>query len=114
PLPCCGSVPRGHRKELEELSSASVEHLIVNPNAAYDKFKDKRVGTKGLDFSDRIGKSKRTGYESGEYEMLGEGAGARETPQQRYQRLLHEVQELAGDVERMQSAVQEAAAEEQL
>lgn len=32
----------------EELSSTSVEHIIVNPNAAYDKFKDKRVGTKGL------------------------------------------------------------------
>nr|5ADX_b Chain b, DYNACTIN SUBUNIT 2 [Sus scrofa]5AFU_b Chain b, DYNACTIN [Sus scrofa]5NW4_l Chain l, Dynactin [Sus scrofa] len=51
---------------LEELTSTSVEHIIVNPNAAYDKFKDKRVGTKGLDFSDRIGKTKRTGYESGE------------------------------------------------
>lgn len=25
-----------------------MEHIIVNPNAAYDKFKDKRVGTKGL------------------------------------------------------------------
>nr|6F38_a Chain a, Dynactin subunit 2 [Sus scrofa]6F3A_a Chain a, Dynactin subunit 2 [Sus scrofa] len=31
----------------EELTSTSVEHIIVNPNAAYDKFKDKRVGTKG-------------------------------------------------------------------
>lgn len=25
-----------------------MEHIIVNPNAAYDKFKDKRVGTRGL------------------------------------------------------------------
>lgn len=32
----------------EELTSTSVEHIIVNPNAAYDKFKDKKVGTKGL------------------------------------------------------------------
>lgn len=80
-----------------------MEHIIVNPNAAYDKFKDKRVGTKGLgemggtrvggdwqlclwapgtaptdshppisfpDFSDRIGQTKRTGYESGEYEIV--------------------------------------------
>ena len=30
----------------EELTSTSVEHLIINPNAAYDKFKDKRLGTK--------------------------------------------------------------------
>ncbi|XP_062453278.1 dynactin subunit 2 isoform X1 [Rhea pennata] len=100
--------------DAEELTSTSVEHLIVNPNAAYDKFKDKRVGTKGLDFSDRISKTKRTGYESGEYEILGEGLGTKETPQQRYQRLLHEVQELAGEVERIQSTVKESAAEEKL
>uniref|UniRef100_A0A8C5N4N2 Dynactin subunit 2 n=1 Tax=Leptobrachium leishanense TaxID=445787 RepID=A0A8C5N4N2_9ANUR len=55
--------------ELEELTSTSVEHIIVNPNAAYDKFKDKKVSTKCLDFSDRISKTKRTGYESGEYEL---------------------------------------------
>lgn len=98
----------------EELTSTSVEHIIVNPNAAYDKFKDKRVGTKGLDFSDRISKSKRTGYESGEYELLGEGIGVKETPQQKYQRLLHEVQELTQEVEKIQSTVKESATEEKL
>ncbi|XP_004861272.1 dynactin subunit 2 isoform X3 [Heterocephalus glaber] len=101
-------------QELEELTSTSVEHIIVNPNAAYDKFKDKRVGTKGLDFSDRIGKTKRTGYESGEYEMLGEGLGVKETPQQKYQRLLHEVQELTTEVEKIKTAVKESAIEEKL
>ncbi|PIO30855.1 hypothetical protein AB205_0182200 [Aquarana catesbeiana] len=95
----------------EELTSTSVEHIIVNPNAAYDKFKDKRVGTKGLD---RISKSKRTGYESGEYELLGEGIGVKETPQQKYQRLLHEVQELTQEVEKIQSTVKESATEEKL
>uniref|UniRef100_A0A8I5ZRL5 Dynactin subunit 2 n=1 Tax=Rattus norvegicus TaxID=10116 RepID=A0A8I5ZRL5_RAT len=98
----------------EELSSTSVEHIIVNPNAAYDKFKDKRVGTKGLDFSDRIGKTKRTGYESGDYEMLGEGLGVKETPQQKYQRLLHEVQELTTEVEKIKTTVKESATEEKL
>ncbi|CDQ91077.1 unnamed protein product [Oncorhynchus mykiss] len=34
--------------ESEELCSDSVERIVVNPNAAYDKFKDKRVSTKGL------------------------------------------------------------------
>lgn len=53
------------------------------------------------DFSDRIGKTKRTGYESGDYEMLGEGLGVKETPQQKYQRLLHEVQELTAEVEKI-------------
>ncbi|KYO40243.1 dynactin subunit 2 [Alligator mississippiensis] len=100
--------------DAEELTSTSVEHIIVNPNAAYDKFKDKRVGTKGLDFSDRIGQTKRTGYESGEYEILGEGLGLKETPQQKYQRLLHEVQELSSEVEKIQSTVKESAAEEKL
>ncbi|XP_060021758.1 dynactin subunit 2 isoform X2 [Lagenorhynchus albirostris] len=102
---------------IEELTSTSVEHIIVNPNAAYDKFKDKRVGTKGLDFSDRIGKTKRTGYESGEYEMvccLGEGLGVKETPQQKYQRLLHEVQELTAEVEKIKTTVKESATEEKL
>ncbi|XP_026569591.1 dynactin subunit 2 isoform X2 [Pseudonaja textilis] len=98
----------------EELTSTSVEHIIVNPNAAYDKFKDKRVGTKGLDFSDRIGKSKRTGYESGDYEILGEGLHVKETPQQKYQRLLHEVQELTTEVEKIKNSVKESSAEEKL
>ncbi|XP_004647068.1 dynactin subunit 2 isoform X3 [Octodon degus] len=100
--------------DAEELTSTSVEHIIVNPNAAYDKFKDKRVGTKGLDFSDRIGKTKRTGYESGDYEMLGEGLGVKETPQQKYQRLLHEVQELTTEVEKIKTTVKESASEEKL
>ncbi|KAM4797423.1 dynactin subunit 2 isoform 1-T2 [Rhinophrynus dorsalis] len=100
--------------DAEELTSTSVEHIIVNPNAAYDKFKDKKVGTKGLDFSDRISKSKRTGYESGEYELLGEGIGLKETPQQKYQRLLHEVQELTQEVEKIQNSVKESATEEKL
>ncbi|KAL6086352.1 hypothetical protein STEG23_000150 [Scotinomys teguina] len=100
--------------DAEELTSTSVEHIIINPNAAYDKFKDKRVGTKGLDFSDRIGKSRRTGYESGDYEMLGEGLGVKETPQQKYQRLLHEVQELSTEVEKIKTTAKEAATEEKL
>uniref|UniRef100_A0A9L0S462 Dynactin subunit 2 n=2 Tax=Equus TaxID=9789 RepID=A0A9L0S462_HORSE len=100
--------------DAEELTSTSVEHIIVNPNAAYDKFKDKRVGTRGLDFSDRIGKTKRTGYESGDYEMLGEGLGVKETPQQKYQRLLHEVQELTAEVEKIKTTVKESATEEKL
>ncbi|XP_073519408.1 dynactin subunit 2 [Phyllobates terribilis] len=100
--------------DAEELTSTSVEHIIVNPNAAYDKFKDKKVGTKGLDFSDRISKTKRTGYESGEYEILGDGIGLKETPQQKYQRLLHEVQELTQEVEKIQSTLKESAAEEKL
>uniref|UniRef100_UPI003AB060D5 dynactin subunit 2 isoform X2 n=1 Tax=Centroberyx gerrardi TaxID=166262 RepID=UPI003AB060D5 len=98
----------------EELCSDSVERIVVNPNAAYDKFKDKHVNTKGLDFSDRISKSKRVGYESGEYEILGEGCGVKETPQQKYQRLVNEIQELTQEVEAIQATTKESNAEERL
>ncbi|NXY00505.1 DCTN2 protein, partial [Centropus bengalensis] len=45
---------------------------------------------------------------------LGEGVGAKETPQQRYQRLQHELQELLRDVEQIQNTVKDAAAEDEL
>uniref|UniRef100_A0A8C0LDX0 Dynactin subunit 2 n=1 Tax=Canis lupus dingo TaxID=286419 RepID=A0A8C0LDX0_CANLU len=90
--------------DAEELTSTSVEHIIVNPNAAYDKFKDKRVGTKGLG---------ETGLETG-WGELGEGLGVKETPQQKYQRLLHEVQELTTEVEKIKTSVKESATEEKL
>ncbi|XP_064858119.1 dynactin subunit 2 [Oncorhynchus nerka] len=100
--------------ESEELCSDSVERIVVNPNAAYDKFKDKRVSTKGLDFSDRISKNKRVGYESGEYEILAEGCGVKETPQQKYQRLVHEIQELSQEVETIQATTRDSSSEERL
>ncbi|XP_061793747.1 dynactin subunit 2 [Nerophis lumbriciformis] len=100
--------------ESEELCSDSVERIVVNPNAAYDKFKDKHVSTKGLDFSDRISKSRRVGYESGTFEILGEGCGVKETPQQKYQRLVNEIQELCQQVDTIQTATKESNAEERL
>ncbi|XP_029682824.1 dynactin subunit 2 isoform X3 [Takifugu rubripes] len=100
--------------ELEELCSDSVERIVVNPNAAYDKFKDKHVNTKGLDFSDRISRSRRVGYESGDFEILGEGCGVKETPQQKYQRLVNEIQELTQEVDAIQTATKECNAEERL
>ncbi|XP_030230987.1 dynactin subunit 2 isoform X2 [Gadus morhua] len=98
----------------EELCSDSVERIVVNPNAAFDKFKDKHISTKGLDFSDRISRSKRVGYESGEYEILGEGSGVKETPQQKYQRLVNEIQELTQEVDAIQATTKDSSAEERL
>lgn len=45
----------------EELTSTSVEHLIINPNAAYEKFKDKHLGTEGVGKPGILG---RVGYEN--------------------------------------------------
>lgn len=100
--------------ESEELCSDSVERIVVNPNAAYDKFKDKHVSAKGLDFSDRISKNRRVGYESGDYELLAEGCGVKETPQQKYQRLVNEIHELCQDVEKIQTSTKESGVEERL
>ncbi|XP_056316650.1 dynactin subunit 2 [Danio aesculapii] len=100
--------------ESEELCSDSVERIVVNPNAAYDKFKDKHVSAKGLDFSDRISKNRRVGYESGDFELLAEGCGVKETPQQKYQRLVNEIHELCQDVEKIQTSTKESGAEERL
>ncbi|XP_055016336.1 dynactin subunit 2 [Boleophthalmus pectinirostris] len=87
--------------ESEELCSDSVERIV-------------HVSTKGLDFSDRISKSRRVGYESGEFEILGEGSGIKETPQQKYLRLVNEIQELTKEVDTIQSATKETNAEERL
>ncbi|XP_072927353.1 dynactin subunit 2 [Hemitrygon akajei] len=100
--------------EAEELNSDSVERIVVNPNASYDKFKDKRISTRDIDFSDRISKARRTGYESGDYEILAEGCGTKESPQQKYQRLLHEMKELSEEVEQIKNLAKDAAAEEKL
>ncbi|KAI4827499.1 hypothetical protein KUCAC02_030888 [Chaenocephalus aceratus] len=97
--------------ESEELCSDSVERIVVNPNAAYDKFKDKHVNAKGLDFSDRISRSRRVGYESGEFEI---GCGVKETPQQKYQRLVNEIHELTQEVDTIQAATKDSNAEERL
>uniref|UniRef100_A0A4W5KJM0 Dynactin 2 (p50) n=2 Tax=Hucho hucho TaxID=62062 RepID=A0A4W5KJM0_9TELE len=107
-------ISKGLGSQVEELCSDSVERIVVNPNAAYDKFKDKRVSTKGLDFSDRISKNKRVGYESGEYEILAEGCGVKETPQQKYQRLVNEIQELSQEVETIQATTRDSSSEERL
>ncbi|XP_071656084.1 dynactin subunit 2-like isoform X2 [Patagioenas fasciata] len=67
--------------EAEELSSTSVEHLIINPNAAYEKFKDKRLGAEGLDFSDGVSKARRTGCRSGERQVgAAEGPAGEQEP----------------------------------
>uniref|UniRef100_T1J1F4 Dynactin subunit 2 n=1 Tax=Strigamia maritima TaxID=126957 RepID=T1J1F4_STRMM len=56
-------------------------------------------------FSDRISRYRRIGYDvtSGDFEMAGEGE--HETPQQKYQRLQHELRELMEDVSQIKQNV---------
>lgn len=48
PSPCGRLAPNAGHCVQEELTSTSVEHLIINPNAAYEKFRDKRLSTEGV------------------------------------------------------------------
>ena len=53
------------------------------------------------DFSGRCGPEQMKGYVTKtEYEMLGEGA-AKETPQNKFNRLQHEIRELAEELEQI-------------
>lgn len=85
-----------------ELSSESVEQLDVLPESAYQHFKGKTVEIGQSDFSDRIGRPRQTGYyvPRSEYELVGDRSAVKESVEQRYQRLQHELRELADDVNR--------------
>uniref|UniRef100_A0A8C6TAT5 Dynactin 2 (p50) n=1 Tax=Neogobius melanostomus TaxID=47308 RepID=A0A8C6TAT5_9GOBI len=84
--------------ESEELCSEVVDRIVINPNAAYDKFKDKLVNTKGL----------------GQSSMFLSIFGVKETPQQKYLRLVNEIQELSKEVDSIQTATKESGSEERL
>ncbi|XP_072041920.1 dynactin subunit 2-B-like isoform X2 [Amphiura filiformis] len=92
-----------------ELNSESVEKLPINTDTAYGKFKDKKLHSGAIDFSDRITHSRRTGYAvpRTEYEILEEGSLVKETPVQKFQRLQHEMRELSEEVEELKKSAQE-------
>jgi len=89
----------------EELSSESVEQISVNTDAAFKAFKGKGVNVGKTDFSDSVSKERAIGYyaELSEYELAAEGS--KETPQQKYQRIQHEMRELAEEVSKIKDSV---------
>ena len=81
-----------------ELKSDAVEHLSLDTTKSFDIFKNKYLDSSNIDFSDRIQRSHKGGYQAKSvYEIIGEQV-AKETPQQKYQRLQLELQELAEEV----------------
>uniref|UniRef100_A0A336MXZ2 CSON007183 protein n=1 Tax=Culicoides sonorensis TaxID=179676 RepID=A0A336MXZ2_CULSO len=86
----------------EETENESIERLHISTKDSYNKFKGKYL-TGNVDFSDRLGKKIRTGYDSRseEYELAGEGE--KETPMQKCRRLQCEMHELITEVAAMQS-----------
>jgi len=87
-----------------ELKSESVDHIELDHAKSFSTFKDKYLDSSKIDFSDTILSSKKGGYESKSiYEIIG-GQVTKETPQQKYQRLQLELQELVDEVELVKKA----------
>lgn len=80
----------------EEPSNESIERLHISTKDSYNKFKGKYL-TGDVDFSDRIGKKLRIGYDARtEWDLAGEGE--KETPIQKCLRLQCEMNELMEEI----------------
>lgn len=81
-----------------EEESDAIERIHLSASEAFNKFKGKQLVSNKVDFSDRISKRIRTGYDarSGEWELIEKGQT--ETPLQKYQRLQCEMSELLEEV----------------
>lgn len=81
----------------EEIKNEAIERLHINTKISYNRFKGKYL-TGDVDFSDRLGKKLRTGYDarSGDWELAGEGE--KESPIQKCRRLQCEMQELMEEI----------------
>jgi dynactin-2 len=86
-----------------EEENDSIERIHISASEAFNKFKGKFLKANTVDFSERISKRIRTGYDahSGDWELVGEGE--RETPLQKYQRLQCEMKELLEEITKIQT-----------
>ncbi|EDO42225.1 predicted protein [Nematostella vectensis] len=92
----------------------NVEVLSVDTNQAFNRFQGKYLDSSGIDFSDGIGLRKIKGYRTrSEYEIIGD-ASEKETPEQKYQRLQHEMRELAEELDQIKGTVQDEEEEKKL
>lgn len=81
-----------------EEENDTVERIHVSANDAHNKFKGKFLNASNVDFSSRISKNIRTGYDarSGDWELALDGT--KESPMQKYQRLQCEMKELLEEI----------------
>ncbi|PFX30491.1 Dynactin subunit 2 [Stylophora pistillata] len=92
----------------------SIHLLKIDAKEAFEKFSGKYLDPGNADFSGRCGPEQMKGYVTKtEYEMLGEGA-AKETPQNKFNRLQHEIRELAEELEQIKGTVQDEKEEKKL
>lgn len=78
-----------------------IEKIHISSDDAFNKFKGKYVDGTNVDFSSKIEKRIRTGYNagSGDWEVVGRG---QETPIQKYNRLQCEMKELLEEINEIQ------------
>ncbi|XP_052248024.1 dynactin subunit 2-like isoform X1 [Dreissena polymorpha] len=99
----------------QEEPNEDIEKVVLDSDAAFKKFKGKGVDGKDIDFSDKISAGRRTGYDAAvEYELGDEGTGKIETPQQKFQRLQHEIRELTEEVNKIKENVKSEAGDDKL
>lgn len=92
----------------------NVHLLKIDTNEAFDKFNGKYLDTADVDFSGRSGPQRLKGYVTKtEYEMLEEGT-TKETPQHKFNRLQHEIRELAEELEQIKDTVENENDEKKL
>ncbi|KAK4875442.1 hypothetical protein RN001_011864 [Aquatica leii] len=84
-----------------EEENNSIERLEISANDAFNKFKGKSLNANGVDFSERISKGIRIGYDAPNWELVGRGE--HETPLQKYQRLQCEMKELFEEVNKLKN-----------
>lgn len=86
-----------------EEENNAIDCIEISPNEAFNKFKGKSLNSNVVDFSERISRRIRTGYDArtGDYELAGQGQ--HETPLQKYQRLKCEMQELFEEVNKFKN-----------
>ncbi|KAM7447694.1 Dynactin subunit 2 [Porites harrisoni] len=105
----------------DEVDGSSVQngdenvHLLkIDSSKAFEKFSGKYLDSTDSDFSGQSGPRQMRGYVTKtEYEMLGDGT-TKETPQNKFNRLQHEIRELAEELEHIKDTMQDEKEEKKL
>ncbi|XP_057670347.1 dynactin subunit 2 [Diorhabda carinulata] len=84
-----------------------IERIHLSSNEAFNKFKGKYLGSENVDFSNKISKKNRIGYDarSGDWELVGPGEN--ETLIQKYNRLQCELKEVLEEVNKLKTGKKE-------
>lgn len=85
-----------------EEESDTVERIQLSHTDAFDKFKGTKLSADKVDFSDRISKKLRTGYEVGNWELVAKGET--ETILQKYHRINCEIGEVMEEIQKIKTS----------